>query len=401
MLHNHTYQKNENEPICGHSDICSVCPWIDRPYEEQLQLKKNSLLHALQENQLISDFLPDFEIKVLTAGPFHVRDRVDLVYDQGHWGFYNKDRSGVFSVVECPLMSKDLFSFFQNLQKISIPIQKGSLRLRVAPPGNQESQTLKKPGLWLDFANKDIQFLFEEKTTLHQLMKLAVVEIGQRRKKLEWTGERFRLLDPDPQPWTRTWVSENSKLTPLSLNSTIGSFSQVGDQANQILIQELHHILQNIPEISHQSWVEFGCGNGNLTLPLAAHAKQVQALEFDSLSLLGFEKTLLQPEMKSWQEKIQLKQGDFQKRQEINFTSYQGILVNPPRSGLKDFLKPLAEIAENQRPRNMIYMSCFLESFILDARQIKSLGYHLQKISIIDQFPQSPHFEMMSWWSQI
>ena len=72
--------------------------------------------------------------------------------------------------------------------------------------------------------------------------------------------------------------------------------------------------------------------------------------------------------------------------------------MNPPRSGLKDFLTPLMAIDNNQRPKDFVYMSCFLDSFSLDAKKLIEMGYQLLEISIVDQFPMTEHFEILSRW---
>ena len=142
--------------------------------------------------------------------------------------------------------------------------------------------------------------------------------------------------------------------------------------------------------------MEFGAGSGNLTFPLAAKDRTVLALEYDQLSLLGLSKTL--QEQPQFQKRIQLQAGDFQRKKKINFQNFQGILVNPPRSGLVDFLNPLFEIAQLQRPESFIYMSCYKDSFIKDSGVLKKLGYKPTKITLVDQFPQRPHIEILSLW---
>ena len=167
---------------CPHSEICGVCSWINLPLEEQKQRKLQSLKQSLEAAGIQ---IPE-TISLTLPSESHIRDRVDLIFSKGHYGFYKKSEKDIFPIEECPQMSSELYSFFTELKKIPIPIKKGSLRLRIAPPDLQTApvaSSLAKPskGLWLDFANTDVQLLFEEKKTLHQLTELAFVEIGQRK----------------------------------------------------------------------------------------------------------------------------------------------------------------------------------------------------------------------------
>lgn len=344
------------------------------PYSEQIEKKKHSLQRALKDSQIPFPELISFR----SVGNSGIRDRVDLTYEAGRYGFYKKAEKEILNVEQCPLMSPALFSFFQDVRKIHMPVRKGSLRLRVSPSG--------KKGLWLDFANEDVRDLLKEKKSLSALLDLGFVEIGQKRKML--TAD-MKLKDPEFHPWTRTWVQQ----VPIQLNSVVGSFSQVGDLANQALIQELEVFFS---ESASTEWVEFGSGQGNLTFPLLGTNRRVEALEFDPLALQGLQKTL--NENPAFKDRIQLTLGDFQRKKPHSFRRNQGVLVNPPRSGLQKFLDPLFGRPQEERPRDFVYMSCFLESFVQDGSKLKELGYEIQKLSIVDQFPQSPHFEILSLW---
>lgn len=365
---------------CIHKKICSGCPWIELSQDIQRERK----IQALSENLLRTGITIPQPIDYQLPGDRGLRDRVDLTYADGKYGFYHRDSRDIFAVEECPQMSPDLFALFEEIRKISIPIKKGSIRLRISPNGNQER------GLWLDFANEDIRFLFEEKETLHRLMELGHVEIGQRRKALTWSEKenRFRLGDPVYRKWIRSW--QNQK--PVELYSLIGSFSQTGDLANRTLIEIIEKFLTNT---AAQSWVEFGAGSGNLTIPLAGENRRVQAVEFDEDALTGLQKTL--EENPSLQKRISLFAGDYQRKEVFSFEGLDGILTNPPRSGLGNFLEPLKTV--RQKPKDFIYMSCFLDSFSRDALQMQDLGYCLQELTIVDQFPQTPHFEILSRWT--
>lgn len=364
--------------ICAHQDTCGVCSWLSISPNEQ-QKRKSELLEAELKKISIES---ETRLQFFNVADESLRDRADLVYENGKLGFYQKDSRENFALQACPLMSKELASFYQEIKKISFPIRKGSVRIRVSPP----PQSLR--GVWLDFANEDIRDLLAEKTTLQKLMSLGLVEIGQKRKILT---PDFKLKDPEFHPWTRTWVKDQA----IDLYGVIGGFTQSGDLANRVIIREMEDLFA---KATSKNWVEFGAGNGNLTFPLAGADPKalVKALEFDEISLEGLKKSLqAHPSFKS---RIALQAGDFQRRDRYPFQKEEGILVNPPRSGLMKFLDPLFEISKAERPQDFIYMSCHLDSFVRDAARMKELGYRLKNLKIVDQFPHSPHFEILSAW---
>lgn len=359
---------------CPHADQCSVCAWIQFSDQEQ----KDRKIHALREALRGAGIPVPATISFQSKGLAQIRDRVDLTYENGRYGFFLKNSREIFALAECPLMSSELFDLYQKVSRIRIPIKKGSLRLRVSPD--------RKSGLWLDFANEDIRDLLAEKKTLQSFLDLGFVEIGQKRKKL---SSDFKLKDPEFHPWTRTWSQGN----PIALQSLVGSFSQSGDAANQILVTEMEKLFE---KSELKNWVEFGAGSGNLTFPLAGRDRHVRALEFDALALQGLQKTL--ETQNPYQGRIRPELGDFQRKLLHSFSKEEGVLVNPPRSGLQKFLDPLFGIGATARPRDFVYMSCYLESFTEDGKKLQQLGYQIEDLTIVDQFPNSPHFEILSRW---
>jgi 23S rRNA (uracil1939-C5)-methyltransferase len=367
---------------CPHVSICSVCPWLEISLAEQQERKIQALRLGLKDFSLPS------HIPFHLPAPKHLRDRVDLTFANGVLGFYEKDRKTCFAPDECLQITPELFSFYKEMKTIPLPIKKGSLRLRAF--GGLK-------GLWLDFANEDIKFLFQEKSTLQKILATgAIIEVGQRRKALQFDGSVFSLSKTARlEPWSQTFLGSGPNSTAVPLYSAIGSFTQSGSVANQVIIHRLSMMLANT---TATDWLEFGCGNGNLTIPLAHQKNSVLAVEFDELSLLGFEKTLASLSA-SLRSRIIMKHGDFQRRNSSlaefsgeKFSGVSGVLANPPRSGLRDFL----QVLETGKVSDFIYMSCFLDSFAADAQRLSSAGYSLEEIEIIDQFPHTEHFEILA-----
>ena len=105
---------------------------------------------------------------------------------------------------------------------------------------------------------------------------------------------------------------------------------------------------------------------------------------------------MLPANLKEHADKLTIHRGDFQKKILKDFSEFDGILANPPRSGLMGFLDPLLELQENQRPQFFIYMSCFPESMAVDLAKLKLCGYVMKECALLDQFPQSTHYEVLT-----
>jgi 23S rRNA (uracil1939-C5)-methyltransferase len=190
---------------------------------------------------------------------------------------------------------------------------------------------------------------------------------------------------------------------------SVGTFTQPGFKANAALLHEVQKqiegLLSKIGRRPPLRAIEFGSGIGNFTLPLTACFDEVHAFEVDSLALQGLERSLQSDawkDLKIPESRLHIHRGNFQikrsgpQKENVPFAQADLVLVDPPRSGLMSFLDPLLELAKTDLPQAFVYVSCFAESFATDLKRLSALGYRLEQLTIVDQFPQSRHYEIIA-----
>jgi 23S rRNA (uracil1939-C5)-methyltransferase len=319
------------------------------------------------------------DIAYRSAGPSSLRDRVDFMIDRkpggnARFGLFDRFKTGIVDLQGCPQLSPALETWFQEFRHFDFSlIARGSVRLRVSPSGVR--------GAWLDFANVDVKTLLDDGRVLRALLASnVIVEIGQRRKRLVERDGLLKLADPVLAPWFETYV--DGVATPLFC--TIGSFTQPGFAMNRMLVDE---VMSLVPSAGARA-AEFGAGIGNFTLALAARFREVDAYEVDSLALEGL--ALAKPSG------VTVHSGNYQgdKALALDFSQVDCLLVDPPRSGLMKFVDPVASA------RKLIYVSCFAESFAADSARLREFGFQVDHAMIIDQFPQSRHYEIAASFSR-
>jgi 23S rRNA (uracil1939-C5)-methyltransferase len=280
-------------------------------------------------------------------------------------------------------MAPGLQQLFDDVAADLPPISRGSLRLRVSPSGDR--------GVWLDFSNEDIKNLLRQRDWIERMRIRGVLEIGQKRKRVVDKIGGLGLGAPEAHPWTLTPLESRD----ASLYSSIGSFTQAGTRANRAIVSEF---LKLIPVLDKPTWLELGAGIGTLTLPLAEKAQKVIAIENDLLALAHLRQSA---EAAGLLSRIETVATNFY-ASTLSFASYllasHGVVADPPRSGLGIFLSHLAGIEPSARPKHFIYVSCATESFTHDAKTLYSLGYRLGRMVGVDQFPQTPHCEWLSYF---
>ncbi len=361
---------------CSHFKICSGCDAKAPLLKDQQALKFQNFISKSKSHQLLNS---EENVHIHDLGDGFLRTRLELTWQHDHWGFWSHDRNEIIEINECHQIDPKLNEFYRKFKLIKWPMEKASMRLRMSPQG--------RFGIWLDLANEDVRDLFESKNELHQCLEMADVEIGQRRKSLSFEEGRFRLKDPEFKNWISTFIEGHE----VYLSSLIGGFSQTGPRATQVICSVLEKLLDRV---SARIVLEFGSGFGTLTLPTAGQNKRkVLALEVDERSTDALRHTLIKNKIDS----VAVLRGDFQKKKFVNEerSEIDTYLVNPPRSGVQNLL---LDIPPNVK--NLIYMSCFEESFFKDSENLKVQGFRLDESHLIDQFPQTPHTEWMTLWTR-
>jgi 23S rRNA (uracil1939-C5)-methyltransferase len=69
------------------------------------------------------------------------------------------------------------------------------------------------------------------------------------------------------------------------------------------------------------------------------------------------------------------------------------LILDPPRVG---FEKLDMLVAQMKYPKEIIYISCDLNSFNNEAGRLRKHGYKIKHICGLDQFPHTPHIEILA-----
>ena len=164
-------------------------------------------------------------------------------------GWFHPDHPELQSLNNCPALNAPLQPLFQTIAHNPPPLKRCRIRIRVSPTGVL--------GCWIDAANTDILKLLKEADWLKQLMTHAVVEIGQKHKRVVETEKGLSLRKPILEPWFQSYGSDG---TPIHLWSTIAGFSQPSMGLNATLVDR---VLRQIKDSGEAHWLEFGAGSGN------------------------------------------------------------------------------------------------------------------------------------------
>lgn len=195
------------------------------------------------------------------------------------------------------------------------------------------------------------------------------------------------------QQWTTLDIDEDIGADSVSINSR-RPFRQANSRQNSFMRRWLEGKLANFdPALGV---LELFCGDGNFTEVISAAGFQsVVAVEgvAESVGLLN-QRHL--PGVRAIEANLFTEQGVVAAS---TVASDSGIVIlDPPRDGLR-----LVDLLLERMPgvEHILYVSCDLATFARDLSVILSAGYGVSQVQPLDQFPQTPHIELMAHLQRI
>ncbi len=188
-------------------------------------------------------------------------------------------------------------------------------------------------------------------------------------------------------------------------------FTQVNPHINRVLVSRALRLLD---VQKHERVIDWFCGLGNFTLPLATQAREVLGVEgAESLIVRSRENYLLNKPLAPLNQP--LADTQFVARNLFEMTAVmlgkdgtaEKWLVDPPREGAFALVKALAELQQSapsaesgagwRAPQRIVYVSCNPATLARDADVlVHQAGYRCTKAGVVNMFPHTAHVESMA-----
>lgn len=385
---------------CRHFPECGGCQNREQTLQSQGLLKRQQLFALLQKySPRLNVHQQMIEIHDLSPSGV-LRDRVDYVFQNGQLGLFRRttdfQTKSLIDIPDCQILSpglkknvqafRDLVINNQDILNIWNQIFKNpvSLRFRYHP-------NAARPLLWIDAANLEIRDFLKTEQLIDLLTDKFILEIGQKLKQVKKINQVWKLVDHANENFAYHPIFQTRyRQKKIDLLGSIGHFTQPSLFANEWITEKIEHFAE---KIQANSCVEFGSGIGNLSIPMAGYTKSVIACDWDQSALSALQATIQSQKISN----VQIIHGDFQQEKKLHSVAsiipetIDILLLNPARSGVKNFIR-LAE----QKNRYLVYMSCFPETMAQDLSVIQDM-YNIQEMHIIEQFPWTDHFEVLTF----
>lgn len=207
--------------------------------------------------------------------------------------------------------------------------------------------------------------------------------------------ETVHRLDPDGVP-----LAYRLPEFGISLPFKPTDFTQVNPHINRVLVDRAVRLLDPQPE---ERVIDWFCGLGNFTLPLATRAGLVLGLEGSDTLV---ERARANAALNGLSSRV-----EFQSRNLFEIGSQELLetgkancwLVDPPREGAFALAKALADLhagpalAGWSPPRRIVYVSCNPATLARDAGLlVHQAGYRCSLAGVVNMFPHTAHVESMA-----
>ena len=190
-------------------------------------------------------------------------------------------------------------------------------------------------------------------------------------------------------------------------------FTQVNAQINRVLV---HKALQLLDVQQHERVIDWFCGLGNFTLPLATRAREVLGVEgSEALVARSRQNYLRNAEARAGLQA--LAPARFAARNLFEMTpellaadgTADKWLVDPPREGAHALVQALAALCQPaaapagwQPPSRIVYVSCNPATLARDAGILEQeAGYRCTKAGAVNMFPHTAHVESIAQFDRV
>lgn len=351
------------EPKCSHYDKCGGCRFQHLSYPMQVESKKTWLNNQLRK------ILPIDRLSVLQGAEFGYRRRARLSLrvkgSSIELGFREKSSSNIVDIKQCPVLTTSLELLIVPLNRFVKSIEE------ISKIGHIE----------LLEDDSGISVIIRLTSTLGEIIKGRWQAFADEYNvSLYWQEPNEDKVSLNDQEMRRYIVTD----TVIEFHPQ--DFIQVNSEMNQKMVAQAVSWL----DLSSQDVVlDLFCGSGNFSFALAKKAKAVIGIEL----LPSMVENAQRNQHLNKLDNVRFLAADLTKLESVTEIpkGITKVFLDPPRAGAFEFLPNII----NSKPDKILYVSCNASTLARDAEFLVANGYQVEKVSLMEMFPQTAHVETM------
>ncbi len=387
-------------PQCKHFGVCGGCSMQHLDHSAQIAIKQRTLEDTLWH---IGKVKPEQVLRPIEGEPWGYRYRarlsVRLVNKKGGMliGFHEKSSSYVADMTSCEVLPRHVSDLLVPLRRLleSLSVPDRYAQIELACGESQEATT----GIKQRVTALVLRHLVP--VTEDDAAKLRAFAAMHTEAGIEWWlqakgPETVQTLDNLPSK-LGYYLPEFGIHMPYKPTD----FTQVNHRLNATLVSRALRLLQ---VQTGERVIDWFCGLGNFTLPLATQARHVIGIEgCETLVARAGDNAALN----ALADRTQFEARNLFEITAADVTAlgpHEKWLIDPPREGALALVKALAELHEandavslSVLPKRIVYVSCNPATLARDAALlVHQAGYTLKQAGIANMFPHTSHVESIA-----
>jgi 23S rRNA (uracil1939-C5)-methyltransferase len=361
-------------PQCPHTTICGGCSQQHIKHHLQLELKQKTLLEQLHH---FGNIIPENILPPLTGPLFGYRHkaRLSVKYvskkNKVVVGFHEKNGRYIADIETCTILHTSIGSLIKPLSELI-----GSLR---------SYQHI--PQIEIAVGNEATALIFRNLESLCPEDEYQIKNFAQQYDFYIYlqpsTNESSYLLYPEQtSPYLSYLLPQDIKIYFLPTD-----FTQINYAINK---QMVDLAIQLLEPNHHDHILDLFCGLGNFTLPIARQCASISGIEGNQAMINRAKNNATLNNINN----AEFYCADLSQplNLDLKYNQYTKILLDPPRTGALE----IANQINCFNPQRIVYISCNPATLARDSGILRTAGYTLKTLRIVDMFPHTKHVEAIA-----
>lgn len=351
--------KFERKPPCPYFYECGGCSIMDINYDKQIELKKKLIKNAIKK----STSLEMEDIEIIESPEFGYRNKIRLQVDKdGGLNYLKKYSDEKVKINNCLIASDYIGQNLGQIEEISKEIN-----------GKFDGEI------------KEVSIRTNNKDILLNLYGTYDKDC-QKYIKNNWQNSKFHINLIDRR---KTYaINGDGKLDFKIKDKTFKISADDFYQVNQYQIENLYDLAREFLG-ENQKLLDLYCGSA--TSSMSINDDHIVGIEINKNAIKDAKENAQRNGLKDY--KFIAKNAKFIDSKFIKENKIDAVTVDPPRAGLdKEVVKTIANAGIDK----IVYISCNPQTLARDIKRLIDRGYKLEKIKVVDMFPQTMHVECIA-----
>ncbi len=331
-------------PKCKYYDVCGGCNLEHISLEEENNFKKEKVEKILEK-------FASKKVKVnkiASEDEYGYRNKITLRVDNGRICLLEEESNNLVEIDECILAENKINEIIKELKEI-VKDEKDISKIMIRVSNNLERVMIK-----VDGKVNDVNLFKEISDSL--IINDKVIK------------EEYLL----------------SNILDKKFLVSSDSFFQVNRKITEMMYRK---IIETVKENKPNKVLDLYCGVGTIGICVSSYTNNVLGVEVVEKAVESANKNKELNKVGN----IDFKCGKVENIIDNSYSTYDLIIVDPPRSGLD---KKVVEVLNRSNSKTIVYVSC---DPITLARDIKLLdNYEIKEVELFNMFPRTYHVESVS-----